>query len=303
MEPQTVEAVIDAVDQAWGFETEPEITLEANPTSVEAGKFADFRSAGVNRVSMGVQSLREEDLRRLGRLHSVEEARAAFAVARAHFDRVSFDLIYARQDQSLTEWEEELKEAVDMAVDHLSLYQLTIEPQTTFGARYAAGKLAGLPEDALAADMYFLTNEVLSDAGYRAYEVSNHARPGAECQHNLIYWRGGAYAGIGPGAHGRLWQDGTWFASETELAPDAWLERPEPKLEQLTNADRGVEYLLMSLRLAEGCEVARLGDVEVSSTALKDLEAMGFLELTDERIIATKEGRTVLNTLLKQILV
>jgi len=207
-----------------------------------------------------------------------------------------------RQDQTLDAWESELREAVDMAVDHLSLYQLTIEPETAFGARHAAGKLAGLPADTLAADMYFRTNELLAEAGYIAYEVSNHAKPGAECAHNLIYWQGGAYAGIGPGAHGRLFRDGQWFGSDTELAPQTWLEQPQARLEPLSASDRGVEYLMMSLRLSEGSEIERLEDVEISQTALKDLKAMNFIEETETHIRVTETGRTVLNTLIRQLL-
>jgi len=303
MEPQTVSAVIEAVASRWGFCEAPEITLEANPTSVEAAKFADFRAAGVNRVSMGVQSLRDEDLKRLGRLHSAVEAKRAFGVARKAFDRVSFDLIYARQHQSLTDWEVELSEATDLAVDHLSLYQLTIEPQTAFGARFDAGKLKGLPADSLAADMYLRTNELMAGAGYESYEVSNYSKPGQTCAHNLVYWQGGAYAGIGPGAHGRLLRNGTWYASDTELAPEAWLAAPQARTERLSDDDRRTEYLMMALRLSSGAELARLEGLELNEGNLRDLIDMGFLRRTNSHLMATSTGRTVLNTVLKELLV
>ncbi|MEM8539192.1 MAG: radical SAM family heme chaperone HemW, partial [Pseudomonadota bacterium] len=202
MAPEIVDAILTRVRATWPIANDIEITLEANPTSVEAGRFAAFRDAGVNRVSMGVQALNDKDLRALGRLHTAAEAMLAFDIARNVFDRVSFDLIYARQGQSLSAWRNELNAALSLAVDHLSLYQLTIEEGTAFGARYAAGKLRDLPDDDLSADMYALTQEVCAARGFDGYEVSNHARQGAESAHNQIYWRYGDYAGIGPGAHG-----------------------------------------------------------------------------------------------------
>ena len=203
MEPFVVAGVIAHAQKRWRWRNDVEITLEANPTSVEAQRFLGYRAAGVNRVSMGVQSLRDADLRALGRLHSASEAAAAFKIARQTFEQVSFDLIYARQNQTLEDWRAELSEALDLAVDHLSLYQLTIEDGTAFGDRFSAGKLRGLPDDDRAADMYALTQELCAGAGLPAYEVSNHARAGAESVHNKVYWKCGDYAGIGPGAHGR----------------------------------------------------------------------------------------------------
>ena len=187
MEPETVNAVLEEVRKNWPLANDLEVTLEANPGSVEAGRFAGYADAGVNRVSMGVQALNDRDLKRLGRLHSIEEARQAFDIARENFDRVSFDLIYARQDQTLSEWTKELREALSMAVDHLSLYQLTIEQGTAFGDRYNAGKLRGLPEDDTAADMYLATQDICDEAGMPAYEVSNHAQSGQESRHNQVY--------------------------------------------------------------------------------------------------------------------
>ena len=203
MAPETVRAILDHVQRTWPMRNDPEITLEANPSSVEVGRFRAFSEAGVNRVSLGVQALNDTDLNRLGRLHTVQEARQAFDIARNQFDRVSFDLIYARQDQSLTAWSQELTEALSMAVDHLSMYQLTIEQGTAFGDRYSRGRLTGLPDDDVSADMYEVTQEVCEKAGLPAYEVSNHARPGSASRHNMIYWQYGDYIGIGPGAHGR----------------------------------------------------------------------------------------------------
>ncbi len=309
MDPEVVAGVIEAARAGWSFSNDLEITLEANPGSVERGRFAGYAAAGVNRLSMGVQALNDDDLRRLGRLHSVAEARAAFDVARACFGRVSFDLIYARQGQTREGWKAELREALGMAVDHLSLYQLTIEDGTAFGARAAAGKLKGLPDDDLAADMYLDTQDICSAYGLPAYEVSNHARPGAESRHNLVYWRQGDWAGIGPGAHGRLMLEGQRWATEAPRAPGAWLEAvrrgsgelprvPVPVMEQAT------EYLLMSMRLAEGMNVARyerLSGVPLPEVAVADLSALGLVELCQGRLRATATGRPVLNAILRAL--
>lgn len=309
MDPEVVAGVIEAARAGWSFSNDLEITLEANPGSVERGRFAGYAAAGVNRLSMGVQALNDDDLRRLGRLHSVAEARAAFDVARACFGRVSFDLIYARQGQTREGWKAELREALGMAVDHLSLYQLTIEDGTAFGARAAAGKLKGLPDDDLAADMYLDTQDICSVHGLPAYEVSNHARPGAESRHNLVYWRQGDWAGIGPGAHGRLMLDGQRWATEAPRAPGAWIEAvrrssgelprvPVPTMEQAT------EYLLMSMRLAEGMDIARyerLSGAPLPEVAVADLSALGLVELCQGRLRATATGRPVLNAILRAL--
>jgi len=288
-----------------------EITLEANPGSVEAGRFRGYADAGVNRISMGVQALNDDDLRRLGRLHSVTEARAAFDVARNAFDRVSFDLIYARQGQTGQAWGQELREALSMAVDHLSVYQLTIEDGTAFGARYAAGGLRDLPEDDVAADMYLMTQDICAAAGMPAYEVSNHARSGAESRHNQIYWRYGDYAGIGPGAHGRLTRAGIRHATEAVRAPGAWLAQVEAQghgeltPEPLSPEDAGTEFLLMGLRLAEGIDptrYARISGHALDKTTIARLEEMGMLS-TGDRIAATAKGRAVLNAVLRELLV
>jgi putative oxygen-independent coproporphyrinogen III oxidase len=307
MDPAVVDAILTRVRATWGMANDIEITLEANPTSVEAARFAGYRDAGVNRVSMGIQALNDADLKALGRLHGRDEALRAFEIARANFARVSFDLIYARQGQALQAWEAELQEALTLAVDHLSLYQLTIEDGTAFGDRYAAGKLRDLPDDDLAADMYALTQEICENAGFVGYEVSNHARPGCESLHNQIYWRYGDYAGIGPGAHGRLTLGGRRFATETGLAPLPWLAQVrqtgtgELARQELDAAAQATERLLMGLRLTEGVALDRL-DYASLSYKIKDLTDMGMVEICDERLRTTARGRPVLNAVLRALL-
>ncbi|AGT07193.1 radical SAM family heme chaperone HemW [Paracoccus aminophilus] len=310
MAPETVASVIEAARAAWPFANDIEITLEANPTSVEMGRFRAYAEAGVNRLSMGVQALNDADLHKLGRMHSVAEAQAAFDIARSAFDRVSFDLIYARQDQSREAWRKELTEALAMAVDHLSLYQLTIEPGTAFGARHDKGGLKGLPDDDLAADMYLETQDILAEAGMPAYEVSNHARDGAQSRHNLVYWRQGDWAAAGPGAHGRLTLDRTRYATEAHRAPGAWLAALEAEgtgeslRDALTLEDRALEYLLMSLRLAEGMEISRyeaLAGQALPADKLADLSQMGLVTRRGDRLAATDQGRPVLNAILREL--
>lgn len=312
MEPEIVADVLAAVRATWPMVNDQEITLEANPGSVEAGRFRGFRDAGVNRVSMGVQALNDVDLRRLGRLHSVAEARQAFDIARKCFDRVSFDLIYARQDQTLDQWRGELTEALSMAVDHLSMYQLTIEDGTAFGDRFARGGLRGLPDEDVQADMYAVTQEVCAAHGMPAYEVSNHARTGAESRHNLVYWRMGDYVGIGPGAHGRVTLDGQRWATVAPKAPGGWLAMveagragEEPR-EAVPLTEQATEYLMMSLRLSEGTDMARyeaLAGAALDVAKLADLDAMGFISVTDGRLRATPAGRAVLNGVLRELLI
>ncbi|KUJ77395.1 radical SAM family heme chaperone HemW [Ruegeria profundi] len=310
MDPDTVGAVIDQARALWHPANDMEITLEANPSSVEAGRFAAYHDAGVNRISMGVQALNDDDLRRLGRIHTVAEARAAFDIARACFDRVSFDLIYARQHQTPEMWRAELNEALSMAVDHLSLYQLTIEEGTAFGDRYTVGKLRGLPEDDSAADMYLVTQDVCEAHGLPAYEVSNHARPGAESQHNLIYWNYGDYVGVGPGAHGRITVNGEKLATETYLSPNAWLTAVEngsgEKLRStLSRQDQANEYLMMCLRTTEGLYMDRfskLAGYSLPQNKLSDLIELGMIEQIDRRLVATKNGRAVLNAVIRELL-
>lgn len=311
MDPDVVAAVIEAIRATWPTANDLEVTLEANPGSVEAGRFRAYAAAGVNRLSMGVQALDDGDLKRLGRLHTAAEARAAFAIARAAFPRVSFDMIYARQDQTVEAWVGELRAALAMAVDHLSLYQLTIEDGTAFGARHAAGGLRGLPDDDVAADMYLITHDILSEAGMPAYEVSNHAGEGAESRHNLIYWRYGDYAGIGPGAHGRLTLDGQRWATDTPKTPAAWLSQVEtaghgerPR-ERLSAGDQAAEYLLMALRLSEGLDMdrlARLAGTPLRPATVERLQDLGMLRCDGVRIKATTSGRAVLNAVIRELM-
>jgi oxygen-independent coproporphyrinogen-3 oxidase len=306
-----VEAILARVKQRWRLANDVEITLEANPTSIESGRFAAYAQAGVNRVSMGMQAFDDASLKRLGRMHSAAEGRAAFDIARQHFSRVSFDLIYARQGQSLRDWETELRMALAMAVDHFSLYQLTIEEGTAFGRLAAAGKLPGLPEDDASADMYLRTQEICAAHGLPAYEVSNHARPGAESRHNLVYWRYGDYAGIGPGAHGRLSMNGQRLATDTPKTPAAWLTQVEttgvgelPR-EALCRTDQATEFLLFGLRLAEGIDPSRyaaLAGQPLPEAALVDLQAYGLIAQTGERIAATAKGRAVLNAVIRELM-
>ena len=311
MAPETVAAVIEQIDRLWGLVPDAEISLEANPTSVEAAKFRDYATAGVNRVSMGVQALNDADLKALGRMHSVAEAEAAFGIARSVFERVSFDLIYARVGQGVAAWEAELRCALDMAVDHLSLYQLTIEPGTRFAELYRAGKLHPLA-DAVSAEMYEVTQALCEAAGMPAYEISNHARPGAESRHNRIYWRYGDYVGIGPGAHGRITTaGGARHATETLRDPATWLSAVAAEghavSEQvvLPMADQASEYALMSLRLSEGMDLGRfegLAGAPMSVRKIEALEASGHLVRYGNRLCATADGRIVLNTLLAELL-
>ncbi|WP_200941215.1 radical SAM family heme chaperone HemW [Afipia sp. Root123D2] len=262
MQPQTVGAVLDAIGQHWHVAKDVEVTLEANPTSVEATRFRGYRTAGVNRVSLGVQALDDVSLKALGRLHTAREALDAVAIARTIFDRYSFDLIYARPDQTAQMWTDELKRAISEAAEHLSLYQLTIEPETPFFGLHAAGKLK-VPDEAVARALYDVTQEVCAQQGLPSYEISNHARPGAECRHNLVYWRGQQYAGVGPGAHARLDIDGRRHAIATEKRPETWLMRVEAQGngviadDILNSEERADEFLLMGLRLAEGIDPQR----------------------------------------------
>ena len=288
MQPSTVAAILDAVAKHWSIAPDVEITLEANPTSVEAERFRGYRAAGVNRVSMGVQSLDDRVLKELGRLHSADEALAAIAVARSVFERYSFDLIYARPGQAPESWKAELNRAIAEAAEHLSLYQLTIEPETAFHALQSAGKLV-IPDSDAARELYDLTIETCARAGLPAYEISNHARPGAECRHNLVYWRGAEYAGIGPGAHGRLNTGNARVATATEKRPETWLMRVESlghgviEDEPLTREERADEYLLMGLRLAEGIDPARFRDIsgrDLDPKRVAILHSEGAVETT-----------------------
>jgi oxygen-independent coproporphyrinogen-3 oxidase len=311
MEAATVQGILDRVRATWTLANDVEITLEANPGSVEAARFEGYARAGVNRVSLGIQSLDPDDLRRLGRMHSADEARGAIAVAQSVFDRVSFDLIYARQDQTLSAWRDELLRALDFGTSHLSLYQLTIEDGTVFGQMHAKNLLRGLPDEDLAADMFELTQEVTAAAGLPAYEVSNHSRPGDESRHNLIYWRMGDYAGIGPGAHGRLTIDSQRVTTEAARMPAAWLDRTllrpggAERTDRLTSEERATEYLMFALRLKEGASLGRFAELAGGPLAAEPLEevvSLGLVQRDGDRIRTTGQGVMVLNAVLRRLL-
>jgi putative oxygen-independent coproporphyrinogen III oxidase len=288
MQPATVGAILDAIARHWSIAPDAEVTLEANPTSVEAARFRGYRTAGINRVSLGVQALDDRVLTELGRLHSAREAIDAVHIARSVFDRYSFDLIYARPQQTPQDWASELKRALAEAGEHLSLYQLTIEPETPFAALHASGKLK-VPNDDTARALYDTTQDISPAHGLPAYEISNHARPGAECRHNLVYWRAHEYAGIGPGAHGRLDIDGDRHATATEKRPEAWLARVESDGhglvtdDVLTREEMADEFLLMGLRLAEGIDPSRyaaLAGRSLDTARIGALRENGLVETT-----------------------
>lgn len=310
MQPASVQAILDAISKHWSIARDVEVTLEANPTSVEATRFRGYRSAGVNRVSLGVQALDDAALKELGRLHSAQEALDAVAVARANFERYSFDLIYARPRQTPAAWAAELKRAIAEAAEHLSLYQLTIEQDTPFFGLQKAGKLV-VPDDDTARDLYDLTQATCAEAGLPAYEVSNHARPGAECRHNLVYWRGHEYAGVGPGAHGRLNIDGRRYATETDKRPEGWLTRVEAAGcglvvdEKLTAGETADEFLLMGLRLAEGIEPERYTAIAGRTLDPKRISILrdeGAVETTaNGRLRVTQSGFPVLDAVVADL--
>jgi putative oxygen-independent coproporphyrinogen III oxidase len=310
MRPQTVQGVIDAIAAKWRLDPNAEITLEANPTSVEAGRFRGYRAAGVNRLSIGVQALSDSALKALGRRHTVDEALAAVALAASLFPRFTFDLIYGRPGQSEAEWRAELKRALDLVGDHVSLYQLTIEPDTIFERLRDAGKL-DLPDEDLSLAMFQTTRELTEARGLPAYEVSNHARPGGESRHNLIYWRYGEYAGVGPGAHGRLATAKGRLAQETERHPEMWLTQVETdghglvENSALSREEQGDEFLLMGLRLREGVDpkrYERLSGREIDRDRVRSLVEDGFIEVDARgRIRVTPMGAPLLDTVVADV--
>jgi oxygen-independent coproporphyrinogen-3 oxidase len=310
MEPATVAAVLDGIARHWHVPDGIEITMEANPSSVEAERFRGYRAAGINRVSLGVQALNDADLKFLGRLHDVADALKAIRLAREIFPRMSFDLIYARPRQTVAAWEAELKEAVSYAVDHLSLYQLTIEEGTAFYGLHKAGKLI-VPDGDQSADLYEATQEITQRYGMPAYEVSNHARPGAESRHNLTYWRYGDYAGVGPGAHGRLRRGPQKIATATERHPESWLKLVETcghgmiEQEELGRDEQADELLLMGLRLTEGVDLARwqnLSGRDPDPAREQTLLEHGFIErLGNSRLRCTPKGMLILDAVVADL--
>ena len=310
MRPETVATILGEIARHWALRADTEITLEANPTSVEAERFRGYRAAGVNRVSLGVQALDDPSLKALGRMHTAEEALAAVAIAKSSFPRVSFDLIYARPAQTPTQWRAELKRALDEQVEHLSLYQLTIEEGTPFAALHRAGKLK-VPDTDLARELWDVTQETCDAAGISAYEISNHARPGAESRHNLVYWRSGEYVGVGPGAHGRIDTDQGRMATATERHPERWLALVEDRGhglvvdEPLGAIERADEFLLMGLRLREGIERNRfrhLAGRDFDPDRIASLAGDGLIETTSSgRLRVTAEGFPVLDAIVADL--
>lgn len=310
MLPETVDHLLQAVASRWTVSSQAEITLEANPSSVEAERFRGYRAAGVNRVSLGVQSLHDDQLKKLGRLHDVAEALRAIGLAREIFPRLSFDLIYARPGQSAEAWEAELRRALALAADHLSLYQLTIEPGTPFFDLQKRGKLK-IPNMDRAAELYELTLAVTAEAGLPAYEISNHAAPGAECAHNLVYWRYQDYVGVGPGAHGRLTVEGKRVATAARRNPEDWWQRAMvdghglENFETLLPEEAGDEMLLMGLRLREGIDLARFEQMsgrELDPARLAFLEGEGLVETLSRRTVrVTQAGFLVLDAIVADL--
>ena len=310
MNPKLVSNIINHISNLWGFEDTVEITLEANPSSVESRRFAEFKAAGVNRVSIGVQALNNIDLKKLGRLHSVQDALNAIEIGKDTFDRVSFDLIYARQDQKLQDWELELKKALTLEPDHLSLYQLTIEPNTTFGNLKEKGKLSGLPDENLGGDLYHLTNNLCYKFGLNPYEVSNYSRKNHESIHNKIYWNYGDYLGVGPGAHGRITTQKGRFATQNYYSPIKWqknaLNNAGESIRTLINGkDQADEMAMMGLRLNSGFSKERyfrLSGKKLNEKTLTFLISDNLITVENNFIKATAQGRVVLNSLILNIL-
>ena len=302
--------ILEKIASLWPMANDVEITLEANPASADAARFADYRAAGINRLSLGVQALNDADLKKLGRLHDVLEAKRALKLAMDNFARVSLDLIYARPDQSVSSWRSELKQALSFGTDHLSLYQLTIEPQTPYALLYRSGKLK-IPDQDLAADLYETTQELTQAAAMPAYEISNHARPGQESRHNLIYWRYGEYAGVGPGAHGRLDVNGRRTATVAIKLPERWRDmviktgHGFAEMTPLSDQEAAQEHLLMNLRLSEGLDLAdyqRRWAIRPDSPKIDVLEQQGLLSRRGDHLIVTPAGRLLLNRVIEALL-
>jgi putative oxygen-independent coproporphyrinogen III oxidase len=306
MQPASAARTLDTIARLWRISDDVEVTLEANPASADAGRFRDYRSAGVNRLSLGMQALNDADLRALGRLHDVAEAKAALKLAMANFTRVSLDLIYARPKQTVAQWRDELKEALAFGTEHLSLYQLTIEPATPFFQLHRNGALK-IPDENLAVELFEVTQEITEAAGRPAYEISNHASPGAEARHNLLYWRYGSYAGVGPGAHGRLDLDGERIATRTEALPERWRELVKRQghgmvdTSTVANEDAAREHLLMNLRLTGGidlCGYRARWNTTPSAAKIATLIEQGLLQQEDNYLSATPRGRLLLNSVI-----
>ena len=311
IEPFVIDNILNEIHKYWKTNENLEVTLEAKPNSVDAKNFKSYKTVGINRTSMGIQSLNERDLKALGRTHSVQEALSALEIAKQNFSAVSFDLIYARQNQKLKQWEKELSLALDLGSNHMSLYQLTIEQGTAFGDRYNRGLLKGLPSDDISAELYDLTSNLCEERGFTAYEVSNYAQKGFKSVHNLIYWRYGDYIGIGPGAHGRLTIDKKKYATETFLSPEEWLNKVEHQgsgesyLAELSNEQQAAEMVMMGLRLTEGIDCERFKALSGSSFSDDKIAFLKSIKLIEQKggyLNATFSGRKVLNSVLAELL-
>lgn len=308
MEGRTVSHVIETATRLWRPSNDIEITLEANPTSTDASRFREYRDGGVNRVSLGVQSLSDPDLKALGRLHSADEALAAVDLAQSLFGRVSIDLIYARQHQTEEDWQAELSRAIALGLEHYSLYQLTVEDGTAFGDRFARGRLLGLPDEVRSESLWNITQELCKNAGLGRYEVSNFAKPGQESRHNQVYWRSGDWVGVGPGAHGRITIDGERWSTQSERFPGSWVNKVKSGIatetEKLSLDDWRSEFILMGLRTAEGIDLAsharRFGNL-VPLDLSHGLE-LGVIEMNGDRLRVSEAGILLLNAVIDQVL-
>ena len=311
MSEDTIDKILDTISNLWTCSPKVEISLEANPTSVEAKKFKSFRESGINRLSMGIQALNDNDLKRLGRLHTAKEAEAAFKIAAQHFDRVSFDLMYGRQNQTVKDWEKELLTAIAMSIGHLSLYQLTIEDNTRFGDLFANGKLLGLPKDDTSVEFYNLTQNICDANGLPSYEISNHAKKGQECQHNITYWKGFSFLGIGPGAHGRLDIRQKRYLTEAPSNPEVWLEQVQKEkmhlfhYESISNSEQAEEYIIMGLRLREGVNLSyynQLAKTKIPEEIINELVNGNLISLDNQILKTTKAGKVLTNYVIKKLL-
>ncbi len=309
MQGRSTGRILEKIGGLWPTANDIEITLEANPASADAARFADYKAAGINRVSLGVQALNDTDLKKLGRLHDMAEAKAALKLAMDNFNRVSLDLIYARPDQSDAAWRGELKEALSFGTSHLSLYQLTIEPETPYALLHRNGQLQ-IPGEDLAAELYETTQELTEAAGIPAYEISNHARAGQESRHNLIYWRYGDYAGVGPGAHGRLTLNGQHIATAAIKLPERWRDTVRrtghgfAEMTPIGDEEAAREHLLMNLRLAEGLDLAayeKRWNTRLDAAKIATLTGQGFLSRESNRLTTTPSGRLLLNRVIEEL--
>ncbi len=311
MDPGTVGRILKKISSNFGLSPDPEITLEANPTTVEQASFMQFRDNGINRLSLGIQALNNKDLKALGRRHSVKEAIKAYETADQVFNNVSLDFMFGRQFQTAEDWTSELYDIMELNPQHLSIYQLTIEPNTPFGKRYAANRLQGLPDEDTLAEMYLATMDICENNRYRQYEISNYSKPGFQGRHNLVYWGYFNFLGIGPGAHGRIKVKNQYYRTNTILSPDSWLGEvfasgTGENLREIIGAkERASEYLLTALRLTDGMNIVRfekMSEKRLDQERVRELVKDGWVEISDGQLTVTKKGRLVLNQIITQLL-